>query len=834
MNLFKRILFGNGGGLLFEDLRKMTYRNKFSDFLPYLAYDFEKDFYFNTDNTIGFFWECKPLVYAGEDIFNTLRGLFTAAVPHGSVLQFMLYADQEIRPILDEYRSLRSNNNEIINKTTDQVYNFLKQGSKQGIKSLKNIPLRRFRLFVSLKMPPVKKETSLGSKETAWMDIKESVEEILRGAYLQPVKAKPDVLINMLLKLFNDDCPNYTNYDVNKPIKNQVILSETPIKSLFDRIEAGNKIFRCLTVKKYPEQASPLMMNKLTGDIWGPRSDTSQLTQPFFITVNLIYQALKVKLHSKCNFLLQQQAVGSFAPSLLRKKEEYTWAAGEVERGTPFVRVMPIIWTIGNSEESARESLLRNKRIWESQGFVMQEDKLINKILFLSSLPFGLFNVDKNTDYIDRDFIMNADAAAYCLPIQADFAGSGAPHNIFTGRKGQIINLDIFDPCANNNNALICAESGSGKSVLTNYFVSNYYAAGSMIRIIDIGGSYKKLCKILGGVFINFTKDSGIVLNPFTNVIDIDDDITSISAIIIQMVYSATKEIPGETETTIVKNAIRYAYTNYGNQADINTIYDYLINFAKYADEVLDLNCNDNTECIDSLNLQASKLAFNLREFTSSGVFGKWFNGPATLNISQDDFVVLELEELKKQNDLFNVVTLQVLNSVTQDLYLSDRSRKRLIIFDEAWQFFREGSMLKNVIEEGYRRARKYGGSFTTITQSLLDLEMFGDIGNVVKENSAYKFYLESSAFEKARDKKIIDYENFLMQILKSVKSPKPRYSEIFMDTPAGAGVARLTLDPFSYYLYTSDAGENAVIEKLVASGKTYLQALEIMTEKQG
>jgi len=249
----------------------------------------------------------------------------------------------------------------------------------------------------------------------------------------------------------------------------------------------------------------------------------------------------------------------------------------------------------------------------------------------------------------------------------------------------------------------------------------------------------------------------------------------------------------------IFDEGIGYAYTNYGNESDINSIYEYLINFTKYADEILDFNCDDNPECTADLNLLASKLAFNLREFTSHGVFGKWFNGPATLNISQDDFVVLELEELKKQDDLFNVVTLQLLNYVSQDLYLSDRSRKRLIIFDEAWQFFREGSMLKNVIEEGYRRARKYGGSFTTITQSLLDLEMFGDIGNVLKENSAFKFYLESSAFGKAKEKKIIDYEDFLLRILKSVKSPKPRYSEIFMDTPAGVvkNILSLGMDIF-------------------------------------
>ena len=47
----------------------------------------------------------------------------------------------------------------------------------------------------------------------------------------------------------------------------------------------------------------------------------------------------------------------------------------------------------------------------------------------------------------------------------------------------------------------------------------------------------------------------------------------------------------------------------------------------------------------------------------------------------------MELENLKVKPDLYKVVTMLVINAVTQDLYLSDRSRHRLIIFDEAWQF---------------------------------------------------------------------------------------------------------------------------------------------------
>ena len=56
----------------------------------------------------------------------------------------------------------------------------------------------------------------------------------------------------------------------------------------------------------------------------------------------------------------------------------------------------------------------------------------------------------------------------------------------------------------------------------------------------------------------------------------------------------------------------------------------------------------------------ARKLAFNIREFTSHGFHGKFFIGPSTFDIRRDDFVVLELENLKIQPDLYRVVTLLV------------------------------------------------------------------------------------------------------------------------------------------------------------------------------
>jgi len=364
-----------------------------------------------------------------------------------------------------------------------------------------------------------------------------------------------------------------------------------------------------------------------------------------------------------------------------------------------------------------------------------------------------------------------------------------------------------------------------------NHLVFNYYCSGAIIRIVDIGGSYRKLVQMLGGKFVSFTEDSGIIINPFGNVLKIEDDLGVLSAVVAQMAYSATGTFPDELEMSLIKSACLWAWRKKGKDATIDDVYEYLNRFPSLVEsesELLDLS----SESLSEFAKKAKNLAFNLQDFTSRGIYGRWFCGPTTLDISQDDLVVLELEELKHKQELFRVVTLQVLNYVTQDLYLSDRSRRRMIIFDEAWQFFRETTLLAQVIEEGYRRARKYGGSFVTITQSLLDFKFFGRVGEVIMGNSAWKFLLQSSDYEKASHEKIIDVGEFELKILKSVRNVRPRYSEVFVSGPVGKGVVRLVVDPYTYYVYTTDARDVARLNAAYKETGSWEKAIELVLKE--
>src|SRR3546814_14960177 len=93
----------------------------------------------------------------------------------------------------------------------------------------------------------------------------------------------------------------------------------------------------------------------------------------------------------------------------------------------------------------------------------MQEESYLNPTLLVMSLPFGLYPDRTTLRLLERDFRMPVKAAVLMAPIQTDFRGGGRPALLSTGRKGQLVTLDLFDPRINNYNFIVSAESGAGK-----------------------------------------------------------------------------------------------------------------------------------------------------------------------------------------------------------------------------------------------------------------------------------------------------------------------------------------------------------------------------------
>jgi conjugal transfer ATP-binding protein TraC len=815
-------------GITQTDLRSETYRRRFSEYLPWVAFDHDTKAYLCTDNTAGFIFECNPLAFAGERTADTLEGLLRLNVPDGSVLQFILTADDHVNHYIDAYRSLKTRDNELVRKSVDRFGSFL-LGGTEGLPKLNNMPVRDFRLIVAFKLPI--RQWEGGTPAVA--ELRSAIFEILGGARLFPSDVECEDLVGWMRRFFNGSESGNGHYNDDIPINRQIIFAETPIEKTMRYMRIGDRYFRCTTPRTVPKEIDIMQANLIFGGIWGIHQDMNQYRTPFIYTLNILFTNLRAKLHAKCNAILQQKAVGSFALQHHARQDEHQWAVGELEKGRKFLRVMPLLWVYGKDEKAVGESLVRAKRLWEDCGYVMQEDRGILPILFISALPLGLYNTGGNVDNLDRDFIAPSDTIASLLPTQGDFAGGGKPELLLVGRKGQVCGIDIFDRNANNNNIFVSAQTGAGKSFFINYLVYNYYGAGAKIRIIDIGDSYKKNTMLYKARYLDFGQEK-ISINPFCHIVDEEHDLPIIAQIAAQMAYSTSeKAVPSDTEVQLLNNAVKWAYGNEGEDAEIDHVYRYLQSFP-------DCVRGGDTEATNSgfseeLAATAHRLAFNMREFARGGKYEVFFNGKSPFDIHSDEFVVLELGKLEQQRSLFNVAVLQVINAVTNDFYRSDRSEKKLVIFDEAWQFLRDSPIIQKVIEDGYRKARKYSGSFSVVTQSINDLELFGRVGKVIYSSSAFKFYLQADDIEKAKNAKIIDYGDFEIALLKSVRQNRPKYSEIFMDTPFGTGVARLVVDPFSYWIYTSAPDENKLIETIMErQGLSFEGAIEEILRNTG
>lgn len=804
-------------GMTLARLRRSVERDSYSDYLPLAAWVEDEQAFLTIDDGWGYAWELVPSAYLFAHVHEALLGLLNVNFPDGTILQLQSFADPLVEGALDAFLDLKTRPDPLIQASARRTFDYLQNGT-MGLKALHGIPVRNFRTFLSVK-----------TRAPMDSDLRRQIEEQLSKLGIRPMAAGE--IVSFYRRIFNGvhaSAPGVFTQSADMPLRRQIIDAGPALRFDGPEVFLGNQVARCLTPKSPPKRITAERANRLTGGMRGSAEDSDQIGGPFLFTLNVLFDHSQFEIHKRAQILSAQKAAGSFAVEVGKQIEEISWILDEVGNSR-FVSVIPTMWVFGRDSHQAREMAARAKRLWESEPlpWMVQEESYLNPILLAASLPFGLYPERRTIRMLQRDFRVPVRAGVLMSPIQTDFRGGGRPALLYTGRKGQLITLDLFDPRINNYNFIVSAESGAGKSFLLNNLCQQYFAQNALIRIIDIGGSYRKLCSLCSGRYIDLGEEH-LILNPFDLGLALDGDdresaISMAVSIVAEMANAATRKPVTTSEWNLLKSAVQWAIESGRAEAGIDAVREWLGAYPA--------NTASDLDRVDHLVPAARELAFNLRDFGSDGAYGHYFNGPSTFDISADEFVVLELERLKAMPDLFNVVIMVVVNAVTQELYLSARDRPRFVLCDEAAQFMTRSdgqdlSRLAEAFSQGYRRARKYRGSFGIVLQSMNDLMLFGGTGQVILENAATRFLLQGSTYDKAVENKILDYSGFVLDLLKSVRNNKPNYSEVFIDSPLGLGIARLVVDPFSYWINTSAPEDVAAFEALVRRGRSPLEAV--------
>ena len=495
-------------------------------------------------------------------------------------------------------------------------------------------------------------------------------------------------------------------------------------------------------------------------------------------------------------------------PVLADKKHSFDILSESFQKGAKPIRMTFSVLLFSDSRKAVERAAVSAQSYWDTMHFHLMEDYFITAPMFQNCLP--LCAEKEAVFHLDRYKTMTTRELPVLLPVFGEWKGTGTFHVALISRNGQLMSLSLHDSDTNKN-AVIAAESGSGKSFLLNEIIVSYLSEGAQVWVIDAGKSYKKLNEQLDGDFLQFDEASKICLNPFELIDDWKEDEDTISALIAAM--ASEKEKLSDFQMAGLKQILKRLWETKGQTMTVDDI---------------------AAECLGHTEQRMHDIGQQLFSFTSKGGYGQYFHGHNTMRF-ENPFTVLELDELQGRTHLRQVVLMQLIFQIQREMYLGERNRKKIMIIDEAWDLIKSGPV-SVFIEHGFRKFRKYGGSAIIATQSLNDLYE-NPVGRAIAENANMMLLLgqKPETIASIRDSGRLVLSEAGFNLLSTVASVGGVYSEICVKSGhTGVGVGRLIVSNFEKMLFSTAPEDVNAIENYTNRGLSVTDAINHVLRDRG
>jgi conjugal transfer ATP-binding protein TraC len=511
-----------------------------------------------------------------------------------------------------------------------------------------------------------------------------------------------------------------------------------------------------------------------------------------------------------------------FIPGIEDKAKDWKFVLDHTKRGKRLLEAQYRILLFADQKKLAKEEETL-KGLFKTLGWIISRDDMAHLPCFLSSLPFWL-NEERwqEMKLMNKVRTMLSWTAANIAPLVGEYKGAtDAAQIMLIGKRGQPVFWNPFfvNVVGGNFNAAVVGKPGSGKSVFMQECFTSIRGAGGMVFIIDDGKSFKNSSQLQGGKFIEI-KDN-VCINPFTmfeweamqNDKDYNDAIQNFFTSLISQICRPITPI-NEDEKALIGLAVLNVLGRDGKNGSLEAI----------AAELLNVSLNPKQQEI------AESLQLSLGVFIKK--YNRFFTGKSDIQMD-NNLIVFELSNIKgeEMKDLKSVVMMILMHLIGERIYKGDRKTRSSLIIDEAWDLL-HGEGMRSFIDGYVRRVRKYGGNLMTGTQSINDYYK-NSAARAVLENSQWKIFLAQNpdSIDYIKNHNVIAMDRQLEEALKSLKIVKGCYSDVLIYSDIGWFIARLALDPFSIFLYSSTAEDVARLEDLKKQGLSIAEAVTKMAE---
>ena len=323
---------------------------------------------------------------------------------------------------------------------------------------------------------------------------------------------------------------------------------------------------------------------------------------------------------------------------------------------------------------------------------------------------------------------------------------------------------------------VILGRTGSGKSFLLNFLITNAQKYEPYTFIFDLGGSFESLTRLFGGSYLRLGLESrDFKINPFA--------------------LPASKRNL-DFLSVFVRVLAESQSSEHISSAQEKELFEQIKNLYELEDR--------NLHTLSTLgNTLRRDLDNRLHKWKQGGQFGFLFDNPEdTLSFSR--FQCFDFQGMREYPQLLEPLLFYVLyraDAIIRDPKLSHIFKAFFI--DEAWVFLKHPSIRLYIIE-ALKTWRKHNAALVLSTQSLDELRK-SEIIDVILESCVTKIFLANPDIDHELYQRRLHLNDHEIELVTGLV-PK---QGMLIKTPQTSKVVHLNVDAKSYWLYTNDPFDN-------------------------
>jgi type IV secretion system protein VirB4 len=391
---------------------------------------------------------------------------------------------------------------------------------------------------------------------------------------------------------------------------------------------------------------------------------------------------------------------------------------------------------------------------------------------FLAAVPGNYaFNLRSlyllNTNYADLSFLFTLHSGEVRNPhLRSEYlavleTSHGTPY---------FLNLHYRDVA----HTIILGRTGSGKSFLLNFLITNLQKYDPLTFVFDLGGSFESLTRLFGGTYLRVgVAAPDFSINPFC---------LPPTKANLDFLALFAKVLLGSNFGSLDPATDRELY------AQIENLY----------------SLDPALRTLDILsNTLPRPLACALAKWLRGGQFGFLFDNPQD-TISFSRFQCFDFQQMSRYPELLEPLLFYVLHRANDVIANPDSSATfKAFFIDEAWVFLKNPSV-RQYVTQAVKTWRKHNAAMILSTQSLDELKR-SDLRDIILESCATKIFLANPDMDQELYRRQFHLNETEIALVASLL-PKQQF---LIKTPELAKVANLLVDQRSYWLYTNDPYDN-------------------------